>query len=203
MLALATAWSSGVARADGDPASDVLVTQPLFLPHDAQLAAGQQAQLVGLLQEAARSGYPIRVALVASATDLGSVTELWRQPQRYALFLGQELSFVYRGPLLVVMPDGVGLYHVSSVAARGAQAHAAPGVNLATAAIAAVQALSAAAGHPHALPSASSTAGGSSGGGSAAPWIAFAAGVILVAAAWMASLRARPLTLRRRDAGSA
>ena len=37
------------------------------------------------------------------------MTELWRQPQNYARFLGQELSLVYRGTLLVVMPNGFGL----------------------------------------------------------------------------------------------
>ena len=108
MLALAMAGGAAPAQADGDPASDVLTTQPLFLPQDAAIPAKQQAQLAGLLQEAARSGYPIRVAVVASSADLGSVTELWRQPQTYARFLGQELSLVYRGPLLVVMPDGFG-----------------------------------------------------------------------------------------------
>ena len=60
----------------------------------------QQAQLVALLAAARRSGYQLRVALIASSTDLGSVTELWRQPQSYAQFLGQELSLVYRGPVL-------------------------------------------------------------------------------------------------------
>src|SRR4029077_15162518 len=96
--------------ADGDPASDVLATGPLFLPQDACVSATQQDELGALLQTAGRRGYPLRVALIASSTDLGSVTELWRQPQRYVQFLGQELSLVFRGPLLVVMPGGFGLY---------------------------------------------------------------------------------------------
>jgi hypothetical protein len=50
------------------------------------------------------------VALIASPSDLGSVTALWRRPQSYADCLGQELSLVYGGPVLVVMPDGYGLY---------------------------------------------------------------------------------------------
>ena len=66
------------ARADGDPASDVLATQPLFLPQDAGIPTAQQGQLGELLQTAARNGYQIRVALIASRSDLGSVTELWR-----------------------------------------------------------------------------------------------------------------------------
>jgi len=101
------------ARADGDPASDVLVSQTLFLPQDAGVPANQQAQLDALLHAAQQSGYQIRVALIASPTDLGSVTELWRQPQNYARFLAQELSLLYRGPLLVVMPNGYGLYRLA------------------------------------------------------------------------------------------
>ena len=50
--------------------------------------------------------------MIASPTDLGSVTELWRQPQNYARFLAQELSLLYRGPLLVVMPNGYGRYRL-------------------------------------------------------------------------------------------
>ncbi len=61
-------------------------------------------------EAAAKSGYPLRVAVIASPADLGSVTPLWRQPQAYAGFLGEELSLLYKGTLLVVMPDGFGLY---------------------------------------------------------------------------------------------
>jgi len=102
------------ARADGDPASDVLATQPLFLPHDAGIPTAQQVQLGELLQAAARNGYQIRVAVIASRSDLGSVTELWRQPQAYARFLDHELSLVYHGPLLVAMPGGFGYYDPGS-----------------------------------------------------------------------------------------
>ena len=109
ILALAAGSLAASARADGDPASDVLATQSLFLPQDAGVPLAQQNQLTALLEAAASSGYQIRVAIIASSSDLGSVTELWRQPQTYARFLGQELSLVYHGPLLVVMPNGFGL----------------------------------------------------------------------------------------------
>ena len=33
---------------------------------------------------------------------------LWRKPKTYARFLGQELFFVYKSRLLVVMPNGYG-----------------------------------------------------------------------------------------------
>ena len=36
---------------------------------------------------------------------------LWGQPRTYAHFLGQELAFLYKGPLLIVMPSGLGFNH--------------------------------------------------------------------------------------------
>lgn len=110
IVALALASVPGSALADGDPASDVLVTQQLFLPWDAGLTSRDQAEIGASLKAAGREGYPLRVALIASASDLGSVSALWDEPQGYADFLGEELSLVYRGTLLVVMPDGFGLH---------------------------------------------------------------------------------------------
>ena len=97
-----------VARADGDPGSDVLVFQDLFAGSDVGLSVGQQVWLGGLLKGAARRGFAIRVALIAGPQDLGAVTALWRKPRAYARFLGVELSLAYRQRLLVVMPDGFG-----------------------------------------------------------------------------------------------
>jgi hypothetical protein len=97
-----------MARADGDPASDVLVARTLFLPSDAHASAAAQAQVQGLLRAAGHAGFPIQVAVIASGYDLGSVTALWHRPRVYARFLGVELSLVHRQPLLVVMPDGFG-----------------------------------------------------------------------------------------------
>jgi cytochrome oxidase Cu insertion factor (SCO1/SenC/PrrC family) len=114
------AWPAHV-RADGDPASDVLLSQSLFAPSDTPAPAAQQTELSRLLQSAKRAGYPIRVALVPSDYDLGSVTPLWRKPQIYAHFLGVELSDVYTGPLLVAMPNGFGFWwsgHGSTAAYR-------------------------------------------------------------------------------------
>ena len=151
ILALVPGWFAGSARADGDPASDVLATQSLFLPQDAGIPVGQQSQLTGLLEAAARSGYPIRAAIIASRTDLGSVTELWRQPATYARFLGQELSLVYRGPLLVVMPDGYGFYRQAGPLAAAQSALASlrkpvSGAELGAATLTAVERLAAASG---------------------------------------------------------
>ena len=96
------------ARADGDPGSDVLVYQPLFLASDAGVSVHKQVQLGALLHQAARRGFPIRVAIISSRFDLGAVTSLWRKPRAYARFLGLELSAAYKGRLLVVMPNGFG-----------------------------------------------------------------------------------------------
>jgi hypothetical protein len=194
MLALVGAWSAAPARADGDPASDVLAAQQLFLPQDAAMPQSQQAQLAGLVQEAARRGYPIRVALIDSPSDLGSITQLWRQPQNYAEFLGQELSLIYRGPLVVVMPNGFGFYNLPRTLATDPSilAGANPARGVGAAATRVVQNLAAAAGHPLTPPTATTSSAGA-GGGSAMPWVAFAIGALLILAAWTASVRARPL----------
>ncbi len=107
-IACACAALAPLARADGDPGSDVLVYQDLFAGSDAGLSVAQQLQLGGLLKTAARAGFPVRVAIIASPSDLGAVTELWRNPRDYARFLGLELSLAYKQRLLVVMPNGFG-----------------------------------------------------------------------------------------------
>lgn len=96
------------ARADGDPASDYLLAQNVFLPFDAKFPTQKQAQLVGLVNAANRAGFKIRVALIWSSYDMGSVTVLWQKPRTYARFLGEELSFLYKQRLLIVMPNGFG-----------------------------------------------------------------------------------------------
>jgi hypothetical protein len=181
------------ARADGDPASDVLAVQTVFLPQDAGLSHQQQLELASLVKAAQSAGFRLRVALIASLSDLGSVTELWRAPRLYAHFLAQELSFVYHGGLLVVMPNGYGVYGVG-----GARVDASalgpldpPGRALGPAALAAVRRLAAAAGHQLPLPPA--VGAGSGGSADPIPWVIFALGLALIAGAWTLSIRARPL----------
>jgi hypothetical protein len=203
LAAVAWAWHPAPARADGDPASDVLATQALFLPQDAGATPTQRAQLSALLAAAGRRGYPIRVALVASRSDLGSVTALWRQPETYARFLGQELAFVHKGPLLVVMPNGFGLTRLGRpLPGQAALTRlGAPGAGLAGAAVTAVRQLAAAAGRP--LPAASVQAPRASSSRDTIAWIVLAAGALAIAIAWSLSLRARPLRIGRRSAETA
>lgn len=98
----------GTARADGDPASDYLLGTQVFIPFDLKVPKSSQQELTALVRDANTSGYTIRVALIGSAYDMGSVTSLWRKPKPYAKFLGTELTFVYKNRLLVVMPNGFG-----------------------------------------------------------------------------------------------
>jgi hypothetical protein len=95
------------ARADGDPASDYLLTRPLFVPQDDGVPQENVDQLTSVLADAKARGYTIRVALIGTRYDMGSVYELWKLPKTYARFLGQELHFLYKGRLLVVMPNGM------------------------------------------------------------------------------------------------
>jgi hypothetical protein len=95
-----------LARADGDPASDWLLTRPAFFPPDAGVSSSDQEALTQLLLSAKAQGYTLRVAVVASQYDMGSVTVLWKRPTDYAPFLSQELRFLYKQRVLVVMPNG-------------------------------------------------------------------------------------------------
>jgi hypothetical protein len=97
-----------VARANGDPASDYLLAQSVFLPFTAKIDNNEVQRLNSLLREAQKSDFRIRVALILNPSDLGTAFSLYGKPQKYAAFLGLELSYVYRDRLLVVMPNGYG-----------------------------------------------------------------------------------------------
>jgi hypothetical protein len=98
------------ANADGDPASDYLYTQEVFVPFDVKVPKAKQDTLASTIEGANRAGYRIRVAIIGSAYDLGAVPSLWHKPRTYARFLGAELEFVYKGRLLIVMPNGFGFF---------------------------------------------------------------------------------------------
>lgn len=108
LVVLVAGMTAAATRADGDPASDYLLATQVFLPFDIKLPKAKQAALTSIVHDANKAGYTIRVALIGSSYDLGSVTSLWRQPRRYARFLGAELQFVYKQRLLVLMPNGFG-----------------------------------------------------------------------------------------------
>ena len=203
VVALHGAVVPAVSRADGDPASDVLVDQSVFVPWDANAPLGRVTQLESVLGSAARDGYPVRVAIVASASDLGSITALWRQPQMYAEFLGRELSLVYGGRVLVVMPNGFGLYDRGQTPPVGEMAAIArpptAGSSLVADALGAVTRLSSAAGHVIAVPTAIAVEAPAARelGPDPAEVLIVIGGGVLVALAWTLSLRARPVRFRR------
>ena len=105
---LALALGVPAAFADGDPASDYLLVYPAFVPPDDGIPAAYAKQLTQVIAAAKAKHYVIRVALIKTRYDMGSVTVLYRKPKQYAHFLSQELHFVYTGRLLVVMPNGYG-----------------------------------------------------------------------------------------------
>jgi len=108
LVALLGLVAAAPAYADGDPASDVLLFQDLFLPYN-QPSTDVGASLNGVVKAANEAGYPIKVAVIQLPADLGSVTALWGKPQLYAKFLEQELSLKSGRRLLVVMPAGYGV----------------------------------------------------------------------------------------------
>jgi hypothetical protein len=97
-----------VALANGDPASDYLLTQSVFLPFTTKVDQNEVTRLSNLLRDAEQKKFRIRVAVILSPTDLGTAFSLFGNPEKYAQFLGLELAFVYRDRLLVVMPNGYG-----------------------------------------------------------------------------------------------
>jgi hypothetical protein len=153
----------GSARANGDPASDVLLTSFVYRPF-AGLSPTIARDLDRVLAEANKAGYPVKVALIATPGDLGTEPQFFGRPKDYAPFLAGELGTfqgvttgahsgtrVGRAPLLVVMPAGFGLdgfplgteEKLKDLAPRKG---AAPD-DLATAAGLAVQELAGSAGH--------------------------------------------------------
>jgi protein SCO1/2 len=149
LLAAAVVAAPGsIARADGDPASDYLITNQVFLTSLPTQPSPSERQLLSLVRRANGAGFPIRVAVISNPYDLGSITPLWGKPQVYAQFLGVELSGVYKQRLLVVMPAGFGVNWPGHSAASAYRVLAAVprGGDLAGVAQAAVRRLAAASG---------------------------------------------------------
>ena len=117
---LAVSSSPASATADGDPASDVLLGENVFYPYSPPVSTSLQGTLNAETAAAARAHFPIKVALIASPTDLGVVPDLFDQPQKYADFLDQEISFQTKQPLLVVMPSGYGIQGLTRPATAAA-----------------------------------------------------------------------------------
>ena len=108
LAALALLIAPASARANGDPASDYLLIQSVFLPFNAKVDSDVTKRLSNVIAEAKDAKFPIKVAVIGTRYDLGTAFSLYNKAQRYSEFLGLELSFQYRDRLLVVMPNGYG-----------------------------------------------------------------------------------------------
>jgi hypothetical protein len=122
-LAAALMTAAGpVARADVDPASDVLLLQDVFVPYHPKVCSGAANSLRDLAKRSKKAGYQVRVAIIGSRKDLGGAPQLFNKPKAYAIFLGSELgvfggsNYVKKLALLVVMPAGVALARTATVA---------------------------------------------------------------------------------------
>lgn len=191
-------WAApSTARADGDPASDVLLGESVFYPFTPAVGQAVQNKLNGEAAAAKRAGFPLKVAIIGSPIDLGSIPQLFGKPQEYASFLDKEISFEGPQPVLIVMAAGYGIQGVSAAAQQQLRSLPRPAgrtpTALAQAAIVALPKLAAAAGHPlGANTSAPRTASGARSGSSRALLL----GILLVAAVIVAMLL---LVLRSRD----
>jgi hypothetical protein len=197
---LATALVPARARADGDPASDMLLAQSVFYPFSPAVSAGLQKTLNAEAAAANRVHFPIKVALIASPADLGAIPSLFGKPQQYATFLDQEISFANtKDLLLVVMPNGYGVAGLTPRATDAAASLPKPAGrqsdDLARAALEAIPKLADAAGHPIGAVSRTSGASAGSRGGGATPIgvAALAVGAVVIAGAvfWLRRRRAQ------------
>ena len=182
------------ALGDGDPASDVLLGQNVYYPYSPPVPRSVQATLNAETAAAKKAGLPLKVALIATAVDLGVIPELFGQPQNYAKFLDKEISFQGPQPLLVVMPGGYGAQSLSAKATAALKGLAPPkgktSTALAQAATIAVAKIAAADGHP--LKGVAGVSSGSSGGSSSAPLlIGLVVAAVLVAGALILLRRRR------------
>src|SRR5919199_6764252 len=105
------------ALADGHPASDVLLVQDVYEPYQPKVPKPVIDALNATLKKARVAGFPLKVAIIATKDDLGSVPQFFGRPQPYSSFLEREIAFNQRVPLLTVMPAGYGSAEVPPGAA--------------------------------------------------------------------------------------
>ena len=202
VLALVALAVVPAALADGDPASDYLLGQSTFLsPFDGHIPSSSTNELIALLASAKRQGLPLKVAVIVTRYDLGAVPILFDKAQIYAKFLSEEDYYYWRSELLVVMPNGYGLFKAKNlpaadkvVIAKLPAIHTANGAALVAAAEQAVRALAARRGIT--LSAVSASAGGSS----TTPDRLEIGGAVLLAA--LLALGARLAWRRRRAPGT-
>jgi hypothetical protein len=196
IVLLAALALPSAARADGDPASDVLLLQDAYLPYSPAVPKPVADALNRMLKQTRAKGFQLRVAVIATRNDLGSVPQFFGRPQPYATFLESEIKFNKAKPLLVVMPDGYGVAELKPNAAAAIADVPKPAADtgdaLGRAAIDAVVKLAAANGTPVPKPKLPPPSGKAGGGGGTSPAIIFGVPVLLLALGGaLAAVRAR------------
>jgi hypothetical protein len=109
-MVAALAVASG-ALAHGDPTAHYLETDALLTSYAAPPSLDVELRLRGVLDEAAKRGYPIKVVLIANEGDTGGEPAPLEDTQAYVHTISGELDGVkgLRAPVLIVTPHGFGL----------------------------------------------------------------------------------------------
>jgi hypothetical protein len=184
VVAAALALVPASARADGDPASDVLLLQDVYLPYAPGVPQSLGKTITNLLKATRKAGFPLKVAIIADARDLGAVPQFFGRPQSYAPFLESEIAFNSKKPLLAVMPEGFGVAAMPRGTENALEGIDPPGSadgdKLGRATVMAIVKLSEAAGHPVPTPKLPKVSSGG-GGGNTSPVLVFGVPVALLA----------------------
>jgi hypothetical protein len=188
------------ASADGDPASDVLLSQNVFLPYNG-VSTKVEDELYSVTDAAQRAGFPLKVVLIGSKTDLGAIPQYFGRPEIYARYLSYEIGTAVSGQVLVVMANGFGRaidYRPLSLAPLAGIRIGRGDNGLGLAAVQAAEKLAAAAGHPLG----SNAANQSIEAGASGSSITFAFDVLVVLFALTAAALAAAVFARRRRAAA-
>src|SRR5688572_9589478 len=101
-----------MASANGDPPSDTLPFEDVYLPAQAPSPSAAEA-LRATARRARDAGYPVKVAVIGAEADLGPYASALREPQRYADYLVAELprhsADAQGARIVVVTPSGAGI----------------------------------------------------------------------------------------------
>jgi LPXTG-motif cell wall-anchored protein len=194
LLFAATLAPASQAEANGDPASDVLLLQDVYLPYAPGIPPALGKTITDLLKTTRKAGFPLKVAIIAQPKDLGAVPQFFDKPTSYAPFLQSEIAFNSKKPLLIVMPAGYGLAALpkgTEDALEGLDPpESADGEDLGRAAVMAIVKLSEEVGRPVPAPKLPEGTGG--GGDGTSPLLVFGVPVALLAlGGLLAALRRR------------
>jgi hypothetical protein len=149
VVALAFAAPAG---ANG-PASHVLLTEDVYFPATPLTSEGAANALLTITRRADAAGWPLKVAIFATPTDLGDAARFFSTPQLYADQLAREIG---DPRLLVVTPNGFAGQKLGNGVDRALAplAPVTPGDDrLERQALTAVARLASEAGHPLVVPS--------------------------------------------------